>query len=706
MLNKYQVLLKLHLSIIFFFIWMQPSYAVFVAPAKAPLPIIKLLFPTATKISSKQGEVPVRTVYHNHNILAYVFETNDIESIPAYSGKPVNVLVAISPKGKYIAAKVLEYHEPILLVGIPAIKLSEFTQQYVGLSIKDNLSIGESKNKDNVVIDGLSGATVTVMVMNESITRAAIKVAISLGLIDKSKSAGQSLASIKKDLFKNEDWQSLVHDGSIQQLYLNRKEVDTAFVGTLAEDDNKTEYSEEEIFSDIYFTLLDVPTIGRNLLGDDSYQRLVGSLKEGEHLLGVFGNGYSFKGSAYVRGGIFDRIQLHQRGKNISFRDVDQERIMDLYVKGAPKFSEMSAFKIKKSYEFNPGDDWQLSLLIRRQTGPIESVLTRFQADYKVLPQYLNIVPYVKEDEILSLTEQVWENNTVEVTLLLGLIFILFLVLFLQDILVRYPRFFNPFRHVFLIFTVVCIGWMWRGQLSIVNVFTFLQSLMTHFSWDLFLLDPVIFILWCAAAVTGLLWGRGVYCGWLCPFGALQELVNVFGRHIKLPQVEFPFAVHERLWAIKYLILLVLFGLSLDSLAVAEQFAEIEPFKTTFLLKFNRQWPFVVWAAFLILLNLVHRKAFCRYLCPLGAALSVSTNIKLFDWLKRRPECGTPCKTCAKECEIQAIEPSGAINTRECHYCLDCQVTYFDDTKCPPLKKRAYKKQHNKPQVIPTTTVV
>ncbi|WP_298774027.1 transcriptional regulator NosR [uncultured Shewanella sp.] len=698
----YRFLLKISLNTFFCFIFISPSYAVFIAPAKAPLPIIKSLFPTATDISAKQGSIPIRTVFQGSNILAYVFETNDIDPIPAYSGKPINVLVSISPKGKYIAARVLEYHEPILLVGIPASKLSEFTQQYVGLSIKDNVSIGESKNKDNEVIDGLSGATVTVMVMNESITRSATKVAIKLGLIKAPDDTKQSLATINKTLFKIEDWQTLTSNGSIQQLHLTRKEVDTAFIGTLAEGDNKKQYSEEEVFADIYFTLLDIPTIGRNLLGDENYQRLVGTLKEGEYLLGVFGNGYSFKGSGYVRGGIFDRIQLHQQGKSISFRDVDQERIMDLYINGVPKFSEMSAFKIKKSYDFNPREEWQLSLLIRRQTGPIESVFTRFQANYKILPQYINNPASVNEVPRLSLTEQVWANNAVEVTLLLGLIFILFLVLFLQDVLVRYPRFFNPFRHVFLVFTVVCIGWIWGGQLSIVNVFTFLQSLMSHFSWDLFLLDPVIFILWCAAAVTGLLWGRGVYCGWLCPFGALQELVNVFGRYVKLPQVEFPFAVHERLWALKYLILLVLFGLSLDSLAVAEQFAEIEPFKTTFLLKFNRQWPFVAWAVFLILLSLFHRKAFCRYLCPLGAALSVSSNIKLFDWLKRRPECGTPCKTCAKECEIQAIEPSGVINTRECHYCLDCQVTYFNDAKCPPLKKKAYKKQQSKQEVIPT----
>jgi len=119
------------------------------------------------------------------------------------------------------------------------------------------------------------------------------------------------------------------------------------------------------------------------------------------------------------------------------------------------------------------------------------------------------------------------------------------------------------------------------------------------------------------------------------------------------------------------------------------------------LLKFDREWPFIAWAVFLILINLINRKPFCRYLCPLGAALSVTNNMRLFSWLKRRPDCGTPCKTCAKECEIQAIQPDGVINMRECHYCLDCQITYYNDEKCPPLKKLARKKRRDSELDIP-----
>ena len=673
------------------------SHALFISPAKAPEPFIAQTFPGADPLTAKNSELPYWTITKAGEVIGYAFETNDIARIPAYSGEPINTLVLMDEQGTFLGAKILEHHEPILLVGLPEHLLFDFADQYEGLSIHDSVKVGGKASDGKVNIDAISGATVTVMVVNVAVMKAAKKVARHIGLLAMLDELVVPPSIVKQDYFEKSDWQTLTGDGSIRKLYLNRGHVDEAFTDTIAEHVDEANADEKsEDFVELYYAQLDIPTIGKNLLGESEYQWLIDTLKPDEHAVVLMGNGYSFKGSGYVRGGIFDRIQIHQKDNGISFRDTDHYRVNDIFIEGAPRFYEMSIFIIRDHHEFDSGGEWALELLVRRQVGPIDGVFTSFEAEYALPDRYIDRPdPPVIEEE-LPLWQQVWLDRQVAIIILLISLGILTLVLFFQDILVRYPRFFQAFRAAFLTYVVIFIGWIQFGQLSIVNVFTFLQTLANGFKWDLFLLDPMLFILWGFVAMSIMLWGRGVFCGWLCPFGALQELINEAARKLKVKQYELPFAVHERLWAIKYMILLALFGLSLDSMAVAEQFAEVEPFKTTYLLKFDREWPFVIYALGLLIVNIFTRKVYCRYICPLGAALAIPSGVRLFDWLKRRNECG-PCNTCATECEIQAIHPDGTINLRECHHCLDCQVTYYDDKKCPPLMKMARKRRRKIP---------
>ena len=237
----------------------------------------------------------------------------------------------------------------------------------------------------------------------------------------------------------------------------------------------------------------------------------------------------------------------------------------------------------------------------------------------------------------------------------------------------------------FLLFSVLWLGLYAKAQLSVVNVFTFTNSALTGFRWEYFLLEPMIFILWCATAGSLLFWGRGAYCGWLCPFGALQELLNHGARRLGVQQYRVPFYLHERLWALKYVLFLGLFGLSLGNMALAEQLSEVEPFKTVVLLRFMREWWFVLFALALLTAGLFIERFYCRYLCVLGAALAIPGRGRMFDWLKRRKQCGPECQLCAKQCTVAAIHPLGQINPHECIYCMHCQVTYWDNNECPPL---------------------
>ncbi|CAH0991524.1 hypothetical protein SIN8267_01630 [Sinobacterium norvegicum] len=679
-----------------------------VSPAKAAKPFIESAFPEATSIGTKEGELPSWTIRNGEEVIGYSFETDDIAPIPAYSGEPVNSLVSIDMRGRIIAVNVLEHHEPILLIGIPEQKLHDFTDQYTGFMSTDVVKIGGRKGDDSIHVDGLSGATVTVMVVNLGIMRAAKIVARDKGIIAYDDIDKQPAATINHDFKQAADWSQLTGDGSIRRMVLKNADVEQSFLGTTGERTTPLSQSEaNKPFIDLYYTQIDLPGIGPNVLGDSEYQWLRDKLKAGEFALALMGNGFSFKGSGYVRGGIFDRIQIHQGENVFSFRDLDQYRINDIYAAGAPYFSEMSIFIIRDHHQFDPGSEWEIELLVRRQTGPLDSIFSSFKTHYLPIEKYL-IRPEIKREKDLSslpLWQQIWHAKQVPVTILIISMMLILVVIFLQDWMVKFPRSLHIFRRIFLIYTVLFVGWYSLGQVSVVNVLTFTQALMTGFHWQTFLLDPIIFCLWVFIAVTILLWGRGIFCGWLCPFGALQELVSELAVKLKVPQYIVPFAVHERLWAVKYLVLLALFGLSLESLQTAEVYAEVEPFKTVFLLRFDRDWPFILYATALILVSVFSRKVYCRYVCPLGAAIAIPSGIRLFDWLKRRKECGEPCQLCANECEIGAIEKNGDINLRECHHCLDCQVTYHNESKCPPLIIKQKKNSRHKQKTVTTEPV-
>jgi NosR/NirI family nitrous oxide reductase transcriptional regulator len=678
--------------------------------------VITQTLPQVTEVRFRESNRAIGELFAGEELVGYTYQSLDFVQTPAYSGKPLNIQVLMNTDGEILKTRVIHHSEPILLVGIPEYKLHDFTDQYTGLKADQRVTVGGNTNERKVAVDGLSGATVTVMVVNEVIMRTAHRVGVELGLVEDSGVKRPPIAEVNNEPFQQASWQQLTDDGSIRRLLLTRGQVDDSFKGSDAEGvEAAAPDQREDALIDLYAAYLDAPTIGRNLLGENQYQWLNSILKEGEHAIAVVASGsYSFKGSGYVRGGIFDRIQIRQFGDTFNFRDLDFYRLSDVYSEGMPDFSEMAIFIIRQQYNFDPGTPWTLELTVKRQTGPLDSKFQVFPLEYQLPDQYYtraNVV--VSQDEWLEtqpMWVQVWYQKQFQIVVLGAGILVLLFVLFFQDWLVKRPNLTRWIRHGFLTYTLFFIGWYALGQLSIVNVLTFVHSFMSGFSWQTFLIDPIMFILWAVVAGIVLLWGRAVYCGWLCPFGALQELLNEIARKLKIPQYNVPFAVHERLWAIKYIILLVLFGVSLESMAMAERLAEIEPFKTSITLHFARSWPFVLYAVVLLVINLFTRKVYCRYLCPLGAALALPTKLRVFDWLKRRKECGTPCRLCEKECEVQAIHPDGTINFMECHYCLDCQVTYFDDNKCPPLivKHRGKRRGQNspgRPEQIPVVEV-
>lgn len=662
------------------------------------------IFPGAEKLGKPIGDPLVAPAYSKGKQVGLVFLTSDYVNTTGYSGKPIHQLVAIDMQGLIKKVLLVEHHEPIVLIGIPEKRITEVLKDYEGLDV-GKLVRGEQKHQ----VDAVSGATVTVMVMDDNILRASIKVARNYGLSGlkaKRKHSGP-VASVNKDINVIKSWQELISEGSVQILKISLGQINKAFKDTGNQEaiNNPEEGKDDEIFIELYAAVVSIPSIGRSLLGENEYRNLKKKLQPGEQAILLAGDGrFSFKGSGYVRGGIFDRFQVIQEDISVRFHDRYHKRLRRLAAEGAPELKDVDLFRTPADLKFNPAAPWTLQLLVGRDIGPTNKVFLTFDLNYSTPKEYLTFTEVKKQGPMSSSSEEgvqkatpiwkkMWELKVIEIVLLGISLVVLTLIFFFQDWLVKRPVLNDRIRVGFLIFTLVGIGWYLNAQLSVVNILAMFNAFMTGFDWSYFLMEPLIFILWGSVAAALLFWGRGPYCGWLCPFGALQELINRVAKIFSIKQITVPWAIHERIWTFKYLIFLLLFGFSLYSLSWAEQLAEVEPFKTAIILKFMREWPYVLFALAVLIPGIFIERFYCRYLCPLGAALAIPGRMRMFAWLKRYKECGSPCQRCSNECMVQSIHPEGHINVNECLYCLHCQVLYSDDHACPVVIQKRLKRE-------------
>ncbi|HET6520134.1 MAG TPA: 4Fe-4S binding protein [Geminicoccaceae bacterium] len=650
------------------------------------------VMPGALRFGAFEGDPPAAPAYRGDELVGYVFFTQQVVSSVGYSGKRLNVLVGLGLDGRITGAEIVEQHEPILIIGVSEEGLHAFVRQYEGLDVRQPIQVTRAQ-RDGGAVDAVSGATISSTVINDAILRAARAVAASRGIFG-AEAARLDLAS-----FEPVDWQTLLAEGSLQRLALTVGDVEETLAarGARAADAGGAAPAPGATFVELYVGLATPARIGRNLLGDRLYNRAAAELAEGAQLVFVGGRGlYSFTGTTWRRSGVFDRLQIAQGERTFTLTEERHRRLDALAIEGAPELRELALFTLPAGSGFAPDQPWRVELLVAGRDSVGEEVYASFGATYRLPARYVRepvAVPGDTAGPARPLWERVWRDRPIDIAILGAALLTLTGILVFQDTIARRRRLWFWLRAGFLSFTLLWLGWYAAAQLSVLNVLTFAEALRTEFHWEFFLLDPLLFILWSYVAVALLFWGRGVFCGWLCPFGALQELSNKAARRLGLPQYRVPFAVHERVWPIKYVVFLALFALSLGPMALAITLAEVEPFKTAIVLRFDRAWPFVVYALALLGIGLFVERAFCRYLCPLGAALAIPAKLRLFEWLKRHRQCGAPCQICAVDCPVQAIHPDGRINPNECIHCLTCQVNYHDSYVCPPMIERRTRRE-------------
>ncbi|MBK4734017.1 4Fe-4S binding protein [Noviherbaspirillum pedocola] len=658
---------------------------------------LKSIYPSPYQVGEKDAALPVWPVFRQNatetQLVGYVFESMDLAPIPGFSGVPANLLILLDAKGNFLDVRVLSQHEPVFLEGLGPAPLDAFVAQYRGLSLTDSVRIdtppraGGKREGGAVHLDGVAKATASVRIINQSVLSSALKVArAKLGF--SGASDPDRVARVNTEVLETRTLAQLEAEGMVAHQALTNAQVEAAYAGSDGEGlDAVAKAEPQALFSEAYIALASVPSIGRNLLTEAAWKRLSDRLEPGDHALLVFYRGrYGVIGEDFTAGTVPDRLLIKQSGLNIEMRDLDLElKPRESALAGM----SMRVFRVIAQAGLDPAQPLDVTLLVRRSKGVIypERIDRAFHTALRLPTRFVVLPP-----EADGGWSAPWRARWPELALLAAGLAVLAIALARQRALTANARRFAWFRQGYLLFTAIFIGWYAQGQLSIVNITGALQALREGRGLGFLLYDPMTVSLWAFVLVSLVVWGRGTFCGWLCPFGALQEFVGKAAHALRIPQLRLSRAADARLKLIKYGVLAAIIGSVFLSTALTDSLVEAEPFKTAITLGFVRSWPFVLYAVLLLAASAFVYKAFCRYLCPFGAGLALLGRMRLFNWLPRRAECGQPCQTCRHRCDYGAIERDGRVRYDECFQCMDCVVIYHSDAQCAPRileKKRA-----------------
>ncbi len=648
---------------------------------RATADILATVYPTAASFGEPEGSPPIIAAYDaDGNVIGHVFSTYDVVRAPSYSSRPFDAIVGIDATGHLVGVKMIEYHDPHLTDSAARFSLLEqFLQAYVAASYPVmNPNAGDAELPFFV-----AGATISAR-------------AIRAGIFDAARVVYRTTTdqppitepTLDRDTYAVQTWQQLLASGALVEKTItygdaralfaaageNGDEADvplgvpenivtpTVFECRFAANGRCDERPvdarpDSDTYIDLYLALGTPAMVGRNALGSENYAATTTGMQEGANFLVMLSRGqYDFRGLSYYRGPdyAFDRIRLVQGDLSFTFtRDLQSQFhvIHGEFGNDRPYLPEASSFVIPADSGFDPLQPFQVILMINGTHADGTQFSVDVPIDYQV-PQDLVLLPFVEPPPAWV---ESWQTSRTNLIILGAMLTVLTFIFIFQGRMTKSRRAHAWIRNSFLLFTLIWLGWIAGGQLSIVHVVSYVTAPFDHLNLGFYLAEPLIVVLGIYVIISLILIGRGVFCGWLCPFGALQELTSKVGRFFRLPTWNPSERMQKWMWLPKYGSAAIVVGAAFIAPAALGAVEEVEPFKTAITSAFVRSWPFVTYAVLLLFVSLFTERFFCRFLCPLGGVLAVFDRLHILNLLKRRPECGHPCQLCERGCPVKAI---------------------------------------------------
>lgn len=618
-------------------------------------------------------------------VAGYGFETEPLAPLPGFAGAPINLFVQVTLEGKFINAEIITHNEPIFVSGLSESSFHNFVTQYRGHSITDTLVVGvpyggKSEGSSLVYLDGVTKATASIRIAHETILAGAFAVARERMAGIAARQPTRPNLELEEDL----TWDDLVKTGLASRKLVTNQEVNQLFADSIWEDDDPeaTEYPDEP-YLDLWVIDIGPPAIAKAVLSKSTLRELDKFREISTHdepLLVIDAGRHGLVGEEFIRNTSPDLIFAKQDNLPVALRDADID--VEL-IDGLPGEVAM-ILRTDRRLGFDPTLPWDLSVRAIRKHGVFQPEIG--QRDLTLVHKtdkrfFVVDTPQAPAPPWLQAIDQRAPDL---ILLSIGAAALLFFFAFKMNWFAGLANY-QAIRFGILAAVIGFVGWWGQGQLSIATVLGVIRGIYEGQSLEFLVYDPFSLLLWGIVILTFLLWGRGFFCGWMCPFGAMQEFSYKLGEWLGIKQIRVPDWLDFGLKKLKYVVLAVMIGAVFFAPGLNDVLIEIEPFKTAVTTFFIREWYYVAYAVGLILLSMVVFKGFCRYLCPLGAFMALGGLLRFQKWIPRRIECGTPCQLCKVKCNYNAIESSGAIIYSECFQCLDCVTIHDDEKQCVPV---------------------
>ena len=638
--------------------------------------LVERIFPDAGALGPEEGTPPSIAVYRGEEVVGYLLSTIDVVAAPGYSGVPFDVIVGVGVDGFITGAEVIYHHEAF-------IERDPVRQDLLGAFLLDLEGTNRDVSRVAPRPTFVAGATVSARAMRTAVWDSA-------RLVLRARSGRPLVTEPTLDLegFLPAPLTELLESGALVGATVTNGEFSQRLateVGDWTALDDRLGTDPAANYIDVLVGLATPAQVGRNVLGSIRYDQTFA----GEPALAIlFASRGEFnpRGIAYFNassGYELDRIRLVQGDVEVVFVKDNFERVaVDRRV--ISDVLESGVLFIPDDSGFDPLQPWRLDLVVRGTNADGEPFALRVPVQAGPSPAYV-LMP---EPDPPPAWLEAWQDARADLIVLGTALLILTLLFVFQRQLTSRRRLYGWVRNGFLLFTLVWIGWIAGSQLSTLHLLNYGLAPFKDFGWTFYLAEPLIVVLVVYVVFAVILLGRGVFCGWLCPFGAMQELLAKVARFFRLPQWNPSYRFQSRAWIGKYLAAGGLVIVAIGWPEAEPLAAEVEPFKTAITSMFSRPLPYVGYAVVLLGIGLFTERAYCRFLCPLGGVLATFDRLHIFTLLKRRPECGSPCHLCENSCPVKAIKPTGEIVMAECFQCLDCQVEYYDENRCPPLARR------------------